>query len=795
MAIPTQRAHPDEAALAVQAGQAVRPAQPAPGLATQLLAEFLAVVSSLPEAKAALDAAVERAAIALEAEVAAVVCEGQARTSVGFPADAIPHDDLARVAGGSADVLEVPGAGSCPAFAVPLRGSIGGHLVVARSGPEGFTNEEVNLARGMSRVMELTFEMLRMLDAERRLRAHSDRQASENATLLTSLRERQRLLEELSVIQRMISRREPLTDVLDEIVRGAHELFGDDIVVLRQNEGLAPAAPRVVAWAGGSERIAQWLSRIPMPDQLAPGRAILPDKIVHRYEFPLDDGAVPQQQDGRQWVRTAIATPVHENGTVIGSLVVASHIEARRYTDSERATLLAFAEHVSLAVTDANTLEAMYRAFHDSLTGLASRALFLDRLKHGLIQAARSKTNITLLFIDLDRFKMVNDTLGHSAGDGLLVEVAERLRGCLRASDTAARFGGDEFVVLLHGTSAADSEVVANRIIEAVRKPFTINGMEVFVDASIGIAASEAGSIGADDLLRDADVAMYRAKRAGRGRYAMYEPEMHAALVERLQFEAELRGAVDRGEMVVHYQPIVALATGEVVGVEALLRWNHPRHGLLVADDFVSTAEDCGVIVPIGTLALREACERVSGWQRERPTGSPLTVSVNISAGQLEQPDLCAEVVNALATSGLPASCLVLELTEALILRDEPWVIERLRELKRLGVRLAIDDFGAGYSSLMAVRQLPIDIVKIDQSFVEAIGTSNEAAPFVRKIVELGHTLDLMVVAEGVQTAEQFDELRRARCELGQGFFFAAPSSSDEPPPWPDQHAERAESA
>lgn len=764
-------------------GHAARTAQPATGLATQLLAEFLAVVSSLPEATAALDAAVERAAIALEAEVAAVICEGQARTSVGFPVDAIPHDDLARVAGGLADVLDVPGAGECAAFAVPLRGSIKGHLVIARSGEEGFASEEVNLARGMGRVMELTFEMLRMLEAERRLRAHSDRQASENAALLTSLRERQRLLEELSVIQRMISRREPLADVLDEIVRGAHELFGDDIVVLRQNEGLAPAAPRVVAWAGGSERIAQWLSRIPMPEQLAPGRAILPDKIVHRYEFP-GDGDTGSQLDGRPWVRTAIATPVHENGTVIGSLVIASHIEGRRYTESERATLLAFAEHVSLAVTDANTLEAMYRAFHDSLTGLASRALFLDRLKHGLIQAARAKTNITLLFIDLDRFKMVNDTLGHSAGDVLLVEVAERLRGCLRASDTAARFGGDEFVVLLHGTNAADSEIVANRIIEAVRNPFSINGMEVFVDASIGIAASEAGSVGADDLLRDADVAMYRAKRAGRGRYAMYEPEMHAALVERLQFEAELRGAIDRGEMVVHYQPIVALATGDVVGVEALLRWNHPRHGLLVADDFVSTAEECGVIVPIGTLALREACQRVSRWQLDRPTSSPLTVSVNISAGQLEQPDLCAEVVDALTTSGLPASCLVLELTEALILRDEPWVIERLRELKRLGVRLAIDDFGAGYSSLVAVRQLPIDIVKIDQSFVEAIGTSNEAAPFVRKIVELGHTLDLTVIAEGVQTAEQFDELRRARCELGQGFYFAAPSSTDEPPPW-----------
>lgn len=743
-------------------------------LSTQLLAEFLAVVSSLPEASAALDAAVERAALALEAEVAAVVSDGRARTSVGFPRDRVPHRELALIASGDATTLDVPGAGVVPAVAVPLRGGVGGHLVVARAGGNGFNGEEVNLLRGMARAVELTFDMLRTVDAERRLRAHADQQAAENAGLLTSLQERQSLLEQLSVIQRMISRREPLPDVLDAIVRGTHELFRDEVVVLRHTEGLAPAAPRAVAWAGGSSRVAEWLARVPMPDALAPGHPILSDKAVHRYEFADDSVDVRGSK-----LRSAIATPVHENGTVIGSLVVASTTEGRRYTGTERETLLAFAEHVSLAVTDANTLEAMYRAFHDSLTGLASRALFLDRLQHGLAQALRSHTDVTLLFIDLDRFKMVNDTLGHSAGDVLLIEVAERLRGCLRASDTAARFGGDEFVALLHDTDAVGSQVVASRIIDAVRRPFTVGGREVFVDASIGIATSEKGKVGADDLLRDADVAMYRAKRAGRGRFAIYEPEMRAALVERMQFETELRGAIDRGEMVVHYQPIVALATGEITGVEALLRWNHPRHGLMVADDFVAVAEECGVIVPIGTFALREACAQVARWETN---STPLSVSVNISAAQLEQTDLCAEISDALASSGLEASRLVLEITEALILRDEPWVITRLDELKALGVRLAIDDFGAGYSSLTALRQLPLDIVKIDESFIESIGTSTEAAPFARKIVELAHTLDLVIVAEGVQTSEQFEELRRARCELGQGYYFAEPTSTDELP-------------
>lgn len=743
-----------------------------PSLATHLLADFLAVVSSFPTADEALAAAVRHAAAALEADLAAVVTDGE--TSCCWPDDAVTPELFATVMTSADATLQLPGGRSAAALAIPLGGAVDGHLVVARSGDD-FSDHDINLLRGMARAIELTVEMLSTLDAERRLRAQSDQQANENAALLASLRERQRLMEKLSVIQRMISRREPLNDILDAIVSGARDLLGSDVVMLRHTEGLAPVPPRVIARSGGSERIAAWLARVPMPDQLAPGEPIRADDVVHHYDFPAVDGNAVRVR-----VRSAIATPVHENGTVIGSLVAASYADGRRYTDAERATLLAFAEHVSLAVTDANTLEAMYRAFHDSLTGLASRALFLDRLQHELAQATRSGNNITLLFVDLDRFKMVNDTLGHTAGDALLVEVAERLRDCLRASDTAARFGGDEFVVLLHATSASDAEIVADRIIQAVRRPFSLNGMEIVVDASVGIACSEAGAVGADDLLRDADVAMYRAKRLGRGRHATFEPEMHAALVERLQLESELRNAVEQGEMNVHYQPIVELASGEVTGVEALLRWNHPRRGLMVAEEFVDIAEECGAIVSIGSFALREACRRVSEWQRERQ--SSISVSVNISAAQLEQPQLAAEVAAALADSGLAPESLVLEVTEALVLREEHWVSRRLDELKALGVRLAIDDFGAGYSSLVALRDMPIDIVKIDRSFIEAIGTVPDGAEFARKIVELAHTVDLVVVAEGVQSRAQFDVLRRARCELGQGFFFAEPTLSDHLP-------------
>ena len=756
--------------------------------ATQLLAEFLAVVSSLPDAEAALDAGVEGAALALGAQVAAVVCAGRARTSVGYPADGVPHEELAQVAAGDRYLLAVPTADRpARAIAVPVS-SLDGHLVVARIGDEPFSPEEADLARGMARVMDMTFQMLRTLDSERRLRDHSERQAAENAALLVSLRARQRLSEELSAIQRAISRRDPLADILDSVTRGVRDLLGDEIAVLRQgaptlsaehsaSEPWLPAEYQIVSAAGGPSELGEWLATVPMPDHLAPGRAMRPDKSVHHYTFTAGPSRV---QSAPARVRTAIAAPVHESGKVIGSLVVGSCDQAREFSEGDRATLLAFAEHASLAVTDANTLEAMYRAFHDSLTGLASRALFLDRLHHGLLQAVRTRTNLTLLFIDLDHFKAVNDTLGHSAGDDLLITVAERLRHCLRASDTAARFGGDEFVVLLHATSADAASVVAGRIIDAIRAPIVAGGREVFVGASIGIAASDWGTVSADELLRNADVAMYRAKRAGRGRYATFEPQMHATVVERLQLEADLRLALDRGEMAVHYQPVISLATGEVTGVEALLRWNHPRRGPLVAADFIAVAEECGALVPIGMWVLREATLQVRRWQLHH--GRPLTVSVNISEGQLAQPGLCAEIAEALAVSRLAPKCLILEITEALIIADAAPTLARLHELKEVGVQLAVDDFGAGYYSPAALQRFPVDTVKIDPSFVDGIGSSSDATAFARRIVDLAHALDLQVIAEGVQRREQLDELRLAGCEFGQGNYFAEPRRTDELP-------------
>ena len=741
-------------------------------LPTQELAEFLAVVSTHQEPARAIRAAVEQAALAFDAEVGAVVRAGVVLAVIGFPAGGVPHDAIAAIARGEANMLEVPGAGTCHVIRASLGGSPAGHLIVGRAYDGGFSAEEAHLVRAMGRVLELTIESLHRLQTEQALRERSEQQAEENATLLASLRERQRLVEHLARIQRAISRRAPLQQIIDSAVTSITMLLGADAVRLVL---LDPHDATQLTLAASDGRHAeratrQW--RRPISAYGIAERAMATDEIVAENDPDPD----PSAEHGLAGpVRASMAAAVSESGTVVGALVVASHDPDQVYGAADKAVLQAFAEHVTLAVTDAKTLEAMYQAFHDSLTGLASRALFLDRLRHGISGAQRAKTTLGLLFIDLDRFKMVNDTLGHAAGDRLLVEVAERVRACLRASDTAARFGGDEFAVLLADTTGSGAQIVADRIIEAVSAPFDISDREVFISASIGIALSEPDVCDPNELLRAADVAMYQAKRHGKGRHEMFEPGMHAVLMERLNLEADLRRAIDHSEFVLHYQPIVALDTGRVVTVEALVRWHHPGRGMVPPLDFIPLAEETGLILPLGQWVLEEACRQAAEWQRDRVTDLALSVSVNLSARQLEQRDVAARVAHALFESGLDPSCLVLEITESLLLQDREDTIAKLSELRLLGIRLAIDDFGTGYSSLSYLRQFPIDILKIDKSFVDGIGAGPEASAFARAIVRLGQTLHLEMIAEGIEEYSQVEELRRARCQLGQGYYFARP--------------------
>ena len=380
-----------------------------------------------------------------------------------------------------------------------------------------------------------------------------------------------------------------------------------------------------------------------------------------------------------------------------------------------------------------------------------------------------------MLFIDLDDFKTVNDSLGHTAGDDLLMAVADRLRGCLRTSDSAARLGGDEFAVLLEDVSPArQAEDVAHRLIGSLQQPFMISRQEVFASASIGIAFGTPAT-NCDHLLRNADLAMYTAKRLGKNRSQIYHADMHSAAVDRLEIETALRHGLDRGELTLAYQPVIELATGRIVSVEALVRWRHPERGLLQPAAFVALAEESGLISELGRQVLATACEQTRRWQMDHCHHADLSLNVNVSTRQLQDDDFIAQVSSELARTGLEPSRLVLEITESAMMQDTDAAIGRLEALKATGVKLAIDDFGTGYSSLSYLQRFPVDVLKIDRAFIAAIGIDTNEVPLVPAILSLAQALHLHSVAEGVETAVQVDALSALGCEYAQGFFFGEP--------------------
>ncbi|MDQ2767931.1 MAG: EAL domain-containing protein, partial [Gemmatimonadota bacterium] len=419
--------------------------------------------------------------------------------------------------------------------------------------------------------------------------------------------------------------------------------------------------------------------------------------------------------------------------------------------------------------------ELTHQAFHDTLTGLANRALFLDRVTHALVLARRHSRTIAVIFLDLDNFKTVNDSLGHAQGDMLLIHTSERMQTAVRTADTIARFGGDEFAILIEDASDNDAAMtVVERVLELMRHPFHLEGKEVFASASIGIAVADSNHT-ASDLLRNADMAMYIAKQSGKGQYRRYETRMHTEAMERLELEADLRHAIEREEFILRYQPIVLLHTGEIAGVEALVRWNHPTRGMLPPLTFIPLAEETGLIVPLGRWVVREACRQAVGWQHLRPKGQPLTLTINISGHQLQGEHVVEDVRRALSDSGLDPRHLVLEITESVLMQQSETILDRLHALKALGVRLAIDDFGTGYSSLGYLQRFPIDILKIDKSFVDDVGRGDTESALARAVIALGETLQLQTIAEGIELKQQLSGLQDLGCELGQGFFFDKP--------------------
>ncbi|MFN8538081.1 MAG: EAL domain-containing protein [Thermomicrobiales bacterium] len=428
---------------------------------------------------------------------------------------------------------------------------------------------------------------------------------------------------------------------------------------------------------------------------------------------------------------------------------------------------------IALDITEQRELEArlQHQATHDPLIGLPNRALLIDRLDQALARSRRSNVPCAVFFLDLDRFKEINDSLGHSSGDRLLVAAADRLRRCLRDGDTLARIGGDEFAVLVeHVADPTEAASLAKRIIRALGVGLVLDGQAHRIAASIGIVLSTSAHARPDDLLRDADIAMYRAKGSGGAGYALFDPAMQAQLAERASLERDLRGALDRSEFAVHYQPIVDLASGEIVEAEALVRWRHPVRGAVPPDRFIPVAEETGLIVPLGRWVLRTACRQAREWNSH---GHAVTVSVNLSAREFQDPALVADVAHILAGTRLPAGRLRLEITERLAMRDAAATTATLAALRELGIQVAIDDFGTGYSSLAYLKRFPVDVLKVDRSFVSGLGTSPEDTAIVGAMIGLGRTLGLAVTAEGVETADQVANLRALGCTSAQGYYFA----------------------
>jgi len=416
-----------------------------------------------------------------------------------------------------------------------------------------------------------------------------------------------------------------------------------------------------------------------------------------------------------------------------------------------------------------------HQAFHDSLTGLANRALLRDRLEHALARSRRSAATVAVLFCDLDGFKMINDTLGHDSGDLLLVEVAARFERCIRDGDTVARLGGDEFAIVLDDTTSADASVLAQRVLDVLRDPFVVNAHEIYVRASIGIADNGADVLDTDELLCRADIAMYAAKGRGRDRFEVFEAAMQTELTAHHELYGDLRHALQDGQLAVYYQPLINLENHTIESFEALLRWNHPIRGLVGPDQFIPIAEESGLIVDIGRFVLHEACRQAMEWRTTLPNANDIRMGVNVSSHQLYDEHFVTDVERALRETGLPPSCLILELTESSLLSDTTHIHERLDALKRLGVKLAIDDFGTGYSSLSYLHTFPVDFLKIDRTFVNELNQerSEQGRVMIRSIISIGHNLNLGVIAEGIEQASQLDELRDAGCNTGQGWLFA----------------------
>jgi diguanylate cyclase (GGDEF)-like protein/PAS domain S-box-containing protein len=544
--------------------------------------------------------------------------------------------------------------------------------------------------------------------------------------------------------------------VRDDAIGAALEGVSTATLVLDHSAVILDASPGTAAILGyrPDELVGIGLDTIADPDD----RADILEVVGPAERDPRSRAWRIRHRDGR-WVSIEVVTTPRPEGPMVGYTALAIHDVSKWMALEEQLTR---------------------QAFHDPLTGLPNRALFIDRLEHALGRRRRVTKGTAVVFVDLDDFKNVNDSLGHAEGDLLIAQVGERLAETIRPEDTAARLGGDEFALLLVDVDESQAAAVATRVLESLDRPFRLTERSLRMGGSVGVAHSWSGLRSATDMLRAADLAMYEAKGSGKGQYRVFEPSMHQAANDRLQMSADLRGAIDRGEFVLFYQPCLTLPERTLASMEALVRWNHPERGLVPPSDFIPLAESTGLIIPLGEFVLREACRQARAWQLARPDLPPLPVNVNLSGVQLEHPGIVATVSLALEDSELPPELLTLEITESVMARETESTLRRLRQLKGLGIGLAIDDFGTGYSGLSYLRRFPVDLVKIDKSFIDGIADDPSQLAFARAIVQLAHTLKTRTVAEGVEEEGQVKRLNSIGCDQGQGFLFARPMDAFE---------------
>jgi diguanylate cyclase (GGDEF)-like protein/PAS domain S-box-containing protein len=865
-----------------------------PGWSTRHLAEFLEAISAVGDVASARRVAVDRVAEALQAELAAVVSDRGIEVAIGLDPQHVSATALAAVREGRSMTIEVPGLGRCVAVSIAIGGEFATSLMVARSGQETFTSEELNVARGLAHALAMAERMLAGRHEERVLREQGLEQARERQaaeanyrSLVERLpaivysaepgengrwtyvspqieeilgftpeewmanpdmwanqihpddRERAVLAESESALvphppaidYRMLTREGKEIWVLDEGVlehdedgkpilhgilyditkrkQAEHELerrAAQQVAVARLGEralrgaelqALKEDVSSFVAASEGIEQSCVWEferesgtltlgasvglgsgreASISVGRDSPAGLAVASGHPVSVSDWSTDNRfRVPTYLDGLG-VCSTIAVAIEGERQPLGALEAHSD-----RPDAFSAQDMHFAQ--SAANVLAHAIErrvageaVRHGSLHDHVTGLPNRPLFVDRLEHALGVAQGRETPLVVFFCDLDHFKVINDSLGHEVGDEVLKDVVPRLRKQLRSVDTVARFGGDEFAILVEEVvDEAEAARIGERICNAFKEPFMVEGLEQHLTTSIGISISGAEGATAESLIRDAHAAMYRAKDRGRNRAEPFNKEMRTKSVRRLQLERELRRALDREELSLQYQPIVALGSGEIPALEALIRWEHPERGLIDPSEFVPIAEDSGLIHPIGRWVIERACQQSLSWHVLRPDARPIDVTVNLSARQFGQRDLTGIVAAILARTGLDAVHLKFEITESVLVEKSGAVDEMLRELNRLGVQLILDDFGTGYSSLAYLNRFPFDAIKIDRSFIEGLGIEPERSAIVEAIIGMARALNLRTIAEGVENEVQLTELRRLGCGYAQGFLFSGP--------------------